>query len=273
MITPPTWNHYLAASWNKYQPPIRPSVNEIEQFRELIVGNFSKLSDISILILGSTPELRDLVSSLGVAPTIVDYSLENYLALGSLCSQKHPEERYWNANWFEIQTSEHFDIVLAEASFNVVEYKALADLSKKVHELLSPRGLLITKIWIRNTDQQPDLENLLTIYRKVQTQRDFYSATCLPLFLHFYHYSRETISLRDFSQNLEELYSRAVLTQAEWKTIARHEYGNVDLALCIPKRQDILNIFSRYFTFEEERRDTVEYSKYHPIWSLRRKAQ
>ena len=81
-----TWNNYLAITWDKYLPPIRPYVEECEIFKAYL-NIFIKQNGKTpkVLILGSTPELRDVAYSCGIEPVVVDYSKDNYEAMGTLC--------------------------------------------------------------------------------------------------------------------------------------------------------------------------------------------
>ena len=60
-----TWNNYLAQTWDKYLPPIRPYAEETAIFKWYVANFIKDKGKIpNILILGSTPELRDIVYEL-----------------------------------------------------------------------------------------------------------------------------------------------------------------------------------------------------------------
>ena len=62
------WQQF-AQQWALYGPPQRPSPSEIGVFRQLLKG---LPKDSKGLVLGSTPELRDLLHNYGLKVTVVD---------------------------------------------------------------------------------------------------------------------------------------------------------------------------------------------------------
>lgn len=267
----PTWTNYLAETWSAYRAPIRPAAEELKIFHDLLAAEHRVMGrNLDVLILGSTPELRDLSHSLGFVPTIVDYSEPNYLAMGLLCCESG-EERFINADWLRMDIDQQYDLILSEAAFGVVPREDLDHLLSRIQAHLRPQGTLLAKTWIRLSNDLPNLEAVISRYRMSESERDFYSTVCLPLMLHFYDYQSEKIAVRQLSMQVEELFRAGQVCQSEWESIKRHQYENVDLELHIPLIDDLLVSLRKYFTVEDIRTATFDYSGFHPIFVCRRR--
>lgn len=80
-----SWNNYLAMTWDKYLPLIRPYFEELSVIKTYIQQYIITYENKpKVLILGSTPELRDVVYEYGIIPTVVDFSKDNYEGMSLL---------------------------------------------------------------------------------------------------------------------------------------------------------------------------------------------
>ncbi|MCL2164329.1 MAG: class I SAM-dependent methyltransferase [Oscillospiraceae bacterium] len=268
-----SWNYELARTWEKFLPPIRPYQEEIEIFRALIYKYLQTSEDHpNVLILGSTPELRDLVCSLGLVPTVVDYSKENYVAMGTLKKTRNTTERFVESDWLEFESDESFDIILSEAALNVVDARSSAIMYRRCSDLLKSGGYLLAKNWIRVANGSYSVEDLIASYRTASNYPfGFYSYSCIPLMLCFYDYDGEVIYLREFSKRCRELFEANLITQREWESIAVHKYENVDLQLYIPSQADFRRDIEKYFVIEKIYDIETAFSEFHPIFALSRR--
>ncbi|GHU48885.1 hypothetical protein FACS1894127_0550 [Clostridia bacterium] len=267
-----TWNNYLAQTWDKYLPPIRPYGEEIEVFRTWIqdyVDCENRAPDI--LILGSTPELRDLVSEFKIIPTVVDFSSDNYFAMGTLRSTQ-TKEVFIESDWMELEEKSQFDLILSEAALNVVDAASSKTLYSKCNNFLRTGGKLFAKNWLRTTNKPYAVEYLIEASRSVPTFKfGFYSSVCIPLMLCFYDYCNEEIQLKAFRNCCKNLFDEGFITQCEWETIAVHKYEKVDLQLYIPSIFDFINDITDYFYIDQVCDVGIGFSEYHPMFKLTRR--
>jgi len=83
------WTLDMANAWKRMTPPIRPSRYDLAVFKQFLKQKVKdKGKNIKVLILGSTPEFRDLVNSKGLTAYVCDYNKDNYEALGLLKKTK-----------------------------------------------------------------------------------------------------------------------------------------------------------------------------------------
>ena len=264
-----TWNNYLALTWDKYLPPIRPFPEELDIIKKYIsVFIDENLRKPDVLVLGSTPEFRDILFEYEIMPVVVDFSKDNYEGMSALVRNRG-KEVFIKSDWMEMEKcigQNKFDFILSEAAFNVVS----RDLAKKLYEicfgLLKDKGIMLIKEWIRFSNEKIELGKMLAEYRKSINSRGFYSHLCIPLILHFYDYNNEKIVLKEFDYRLKKLYEAAVITSKEWETISIHGYQNVDLQLYIPQISDFLNDMSLGGRLVNMHVIDKPNAQYHPIF-------
>ncbi|TKJ17815.1 hypothetical protein CEE44_04790 [Candidatus Woesearchaeota archaeon B3_Woes] len=126
-----------------------PSPEEIkvyEKFFKIAIGN---KKNTRTLVLGATPELRDLAIKHGSETIGVDSSPK---LLSLLTNVMHYKDSKKNVsvlgNWLEMHKSlelNSFDVVMGDASFNNVPVKKWRDLFRIVNRLLKKDGYLITR--------------------------------------------------------------------------------------------------------------------------------
>ncbi|MDE6550315.1 MAG: hypothetical protein K2M44_02280 [Clostridia bacterium] len=268
-----TWNNFLALTWDKYLPPIRPYTDECEIFKSYVHNFIIEHNAIpQILILGSTPELRDLVYEFGIIPTVVDFAKDNYEGMSLLCKNKG-QDNFIESNWLELapkNCAKKFDFILSEAAFNVLSRDSAKRLYAICKELLNEHGKIIAKQWVRLSNKRPSLENLLEDYRNSNSTMGMYSHICIPLMLCFYDYSIERITLRDLEKNVRKLYETKLITQNEWETINLHDYQNVDLELYIPLLQQFLSDMNECFNLINLHVVDKGFAQFHPIFVFER---
>jgi len=268
-----TWNNYLAVTWDKYLPPIRPYNEELEIIKKYISEYVTNNHGIpSVLILGSTPELRDVVYEFGVIPTVVDFSKDNYEGM-SLLLRSIGKDEFIESNWLSLDNMkyyEKFDFILSEAAFNVLNPVAAKELYCICEKLLNENGKIIAKEWIRYSDVKPNIIKLLKQYRHSYNSMGLYSYLCVPLMLNFYDFKHEMIPLRDFDYQIEQLFMAGIINEYEYETVRIHEYKNVDLVLYIPKILDFMNDMSEKFDLVKIHNINIANSDYHPIFVYER---
>ena len=74
----------FAARWAKTLPPARPAKEDIIIYRRFFNQYKNKNGKTKLLILGATPELRDLAASLKFDVTVADFNIEMIRALTPL---------------------------------------------------------------------------------------------------------------------------------------------------------------------------------------------
>lgn len=139
--------------WHFYRPPIRPSAGD------LTIYNFflgTKESAQNILILGATPELRNvLITKFPYRRIIIaDSSPEMYdVTTKELEIIKPDSEKWIDSNWLFLPTPEQgFDIIIGDRVLEqFFSYKDEQRFFDKIKNLLRPEGVFISRFRLRNS--------------------------------------------------------------------------------------------------------------------------
>ena len=143
-----------AACWHASGPPWRPSKDDIRLYQKL-AGE--KLRG-SVLILGSTPELRDLAGRFSSRPTLVDISPSMIYKMATLLTEANPSNEVWvKADWLDAPfPANFFDAILGDMPWWVLSVGQQHKLRDKAAELLKPDGILVTRIRIWDSNRKSD---------------------------------------------------------------------------------------------------------------------
>lgn len=122
----------------------RPTPGDIEVYSRLSGARLSG----RVLILGVTPELRDLVADAGGAPVIVDMSAAMHEATSAMLRHADPaKERWIEADWCEAGLpAGEFDLVLGDSIWWAISVARQHELCNVIHTALDRDGLFVGRI-------------------------------------------------------------------------------------------------------------------------------
>lgn len=140
------WN-INGKKWEKIGPPWRPSKGDLKNYHHLSRSKFRG----TILILGSTPEIRDLIArnhKTGKNPVLVDMNLSMLEKMSHFLVDAKPENETWIvADWCDAPFSHgYFDLILADMTWWVISVKKQKVLAKKIATWLKPDGKFISRV-------------------------------------------------------------------------------------------------------------------------------
>lgn len=143
------WKHN-AQRWPSLCSPWRPSQKDIEIYEQMCG---TKLKG-NILILGATPELRDLVAqtSLSRSPVLVDISTAMLIKASELLHTAKPENEIWiKSDWCEVPLPESsFDVILGDMVWWVISISQQLAVRDTLTRLLKKDGLFISRFRFHN---------------------------------------------------------------------------------------------------------------------------
>lgn len=144
-----TWDKELAKRFAKFYGPVRPEL-EMNVYEEY-VKSVSEKQKPKILILGSTPEFRDLLFKYKITPICCDINPEVFSALKKLVKRKG-DEVFIHSNWLESSKiiSEKFDLILGHVVVNMIPDKKQPMFFKNVCKLLKDDGIFLTTVYIKS---------------------------------------------------------------------------------------------------------------------------
>jgi len=229
------WTNDFARLWGNFKAPVRPSRYDLAACGKYIDAKIKKKGKkVKVLILGSTPEFRDIVLKRKLVPYVVDYHKDNYRAMGLLRKYKG-KEVHIHQDWRKLKLKDKFDIVLAEASLNMLKKKEVPVVLKKVNDLLEDDGLFLNKTWPKY-EKKLTMDSIIKLYRKKYKRMGFKWAMSL------YNYSFScgkgtSVNTKKELLRMKELYEKGILTKAEYGSFLNlgYEQSNLDIFLPLKK--------------------------------------
>lgn len=158
----------MADIWMNYLPPFRPSTNNLKIFADVIrsyfIGRIPKA-----MVLGATPELRDILYELGASVTVVDGTPEMIHQMSKLRVYKSDETIVID-DWLNFLSSHKrcFDLIVSDLTQGYIPFEKRSDFYKSVSEALTWDGLFIDKLFVfRNSSQLYKADEELMYYAQV----------------------------------------------------------------------------------------------------------
>jgi len=146
--TTDSWKIFLQ-NWRRVTSPGRPTLGEIKIYEKFGFSNLKK-KDSKILILGSTPELRDMLAlHKNVQVCLVDINLDATLAMTELMKNKRAKQKetWIRGNWLNVPLQgNYFDIIYGDFVISNLPIKFQDKFLKNIKNWLKPRGYFISRI-------------------------------------------------------------------------------------------------------------------------------
>ncbi|MDO8728823.1 MAG: class I SAM-dependent methyltransferase [bacterium] len=268
-------------TWNIRVSPVNPSEDDLNIYKKyLIDGKKNK----KVLLLGSTPLLRSLLSEVGFKNYVVaDFSfavIETSLrALNKLGINLSTENEIWlKSDWLDMPLElESFDCIVGDMVFTQIEPHKQPLFVEKLASLLKPKGYFIGRVHICNlnvNDREPrkiieeilsskDLENTVEqrfalLYKLRDRLRNNKTQTTSPhtIISELLKYQTSDEKKRDFLRSVVNMISR------------RAEIG---LPFISQTKDEFMNVIFKEFSLETIVTASDYTSEYFPIYVLQKK--
>lgn len=175
----------LSQRWQKYYTfPGRPSKSAIDNYRKFAKKVLTGVKNPKILILGVTPELRDLVAEFKSAQVAaIDINLEMILAMTEICKKCQSDEILVRGNWTSTPfTDNYFDVVMGDLVLANVPHKLQDQFLKEVARVLKPNGYFIQRIEVVCKNHKKEtVDELFEKYAKIPMTK----SQAMEMFCHF----------------------------------------------------------------------------------------
>jgi SAM-dependent methyltransferase len=143
------WTYF----WSGLKSPWRPSKKEVLFFKNFIKKLLKQRKHLEVLILGSTPEFRDMLfRSPDIKVTLIDLNLTAKRGMDRLCRVSNKKEKLTIGDWLKMEhllPHSHFDVIMNDEGFENVDirkhdlmYRNIAKVLKKDGYFLSGRVCL-----------------------------------------------------------------------------------------------------------------------------------
>lgn len=172
----PLWFQFWKI-WNKIGPPWRPSKKELLWWKKKIVELQKKGKNLKVLVLGSTPEIRDMLSELKIDTTLLDANESMYKAMNRLVKKKNKKEKLVIGNWLDMDKvlgKNKFDFVISDAPHCNLAFKTWPRFFEGLYNILKPGGYFMVGSITLEFDERQTIKDLFGKYKKHKKYfRDF----------------------------------------------------------------------------------------------------
>ena len=138
----------LAKLWMNYLPPSRPSLKDLIIYKTEIRTHFAELNKVQALVLGATPELRDLLGELKTNVTVVDQNPYMINEMTRIRIYNNCESIIVD-DWFDFlsKRKESFNLVVSDLTQSNIPYDKHEVFYKLISEVLVPGGIFIDRVY------------------------------------------------------------------------------------------------------------------------------
>ncbi|MBT3538834.1 hypothetical protein HOF40_04345 [Candidatus Parcubacteria bacterium] len=268
-----TWDPRLAKVYRTMPPPGPPSKSELKIY-ERFVKNVSKQgSQTEVLILGSTPGLRDLCVKYHLKYTCVDYHKENY-RIAKTAMKYRNEDVYGSlvvSDWKKMKLDKKFDLILGDIASGVTPFKDWNKLWSVVSGILKDNAICVHRTWMRKKGHFKNFEKFLKgdYARRRKTMHPFTSLT-IPFIHYFYNKESESVL---FSQNLPKLkifVDKGLLQKKDFDKID-YFFGHYKIPNYFPLKSIYEKKLKDFFVIKNILKGTDWFKDYSLIYILKKK--
>lgn len=265
-----TWDEDIASDWKWIVGPSRPSLSEQCVF-DALCDQFPAGS--RVLLLGSTPELRDLSYIHQFDTTVVDYNALTHRILQS--NMRHPSlETLVVEDWRRMRFNQDFDIVLGDLALNMVPIPEQAIVLKNVQTALRTDGIFLHRVWISGVNEyrrlHSTIEEIVEEHRTHRSHQNWFSSIGLAMINYCLTPEDYSIDFHTILTELRNAFRRGVIPkecldafERPWKRYIMHNW--LPTSHCIEKAM-------RQTGFEILwcRHGTEHYGELCPMYAVRR---
>lgn len=273
------WDDQLYA-WSNHPAPIRPSANVIDLYRcflKEVLKQDSQKSPKNILILGSTPELRDLVAEVkNVSIYVADISFQMPAAMLRLTKHVDPLSENWiRCNWLELPFPEHFfDIVLGDLVLQQVPPESESALLEKVASLIKKEGAFISRLHFLSKDMQGvNLEHIIyNVLEKKLSYMEKLSELKFRILWLFTDLENRKLRRKAASEEYSNYLSNNKIADPLLRHVERslHFYKNSSRDWAPPLEKDLDALLSKHFELSDKKTASdYKLALYYPLYTLK----
>ena len=217
------WSKEMVQARKKRRPPIAPSESEREIYEKFLMKAIKRKRNPKALVLGITPELREMALKNNCQVVSVDISKDTIGVMKDLVRHKYTEkEIIIQDNWLTVPLEENsFDLVMGDASFtNLSSFGDAKRLLAKIKRVLKPGGHLLIRELVHLPKRKSSFQKAVNNYRKGKIKwADFYMEHRFYIFFdEIYNPKTKLLSTAKVFQKIKKKYRKRELTKQEFQS-------------------------------------------------------
>jgi ubiquinone/menaquinone biosynthesis C-methylase UbiE len=272
-----SWKEVLEI-WKNFIPPIRPSIEEQEIYKEYI-RKMKNRKKSNVLILGVTPELRKLVSEYFLNVIAIDFHTIMIKTMNQITKDlgySNFNEVIIKGDWFSMPFRENkFDLILGDCSLNSIRNEEITEFFKELERLLKINGYICMRIM--TIPDELKKFRILDIFKMNRMKNQKNSEKIFEdLYLHIlcsidaYDSNTRRSSISKARKEWRKLYSNNMITKQEFEAfesiLSKGEYSPLIL-----KRTELEDLINNHFNLVSIKNICSKSIDYSPIYCLKSK--
>ncbi len=208
--------------WKNLYPEIKPLPSTIQFWEDKIKEILKKNKNPQALVLGVTPEIRDLLTKHKIKTTCLDLNPIMIKAMESLVKRKNPKERIIKGDWLKMPfKKDTFDFIISDCPQDNIPYKSWNKFFQSVFQVLKPSGYwLLGATLFKGFKEGINLSQFIEIYRKnpkvfTNSKQKFYYLLKLSSCRDFNNRKTKTVDWIKVDKELEKLYKKGLINRKE----------------------------------------------------------
>lgn len=267
-----SWNSDLAILWTKMVGPSRPTVSELSIYLKHIRKlQLQRKSRLKMLVLGSTPEFRDLGFEEDMDITVIDKNKTYHEAINREIRHKCliGTEKIIYDRWQNIDFDNQFDIIIGDLVIGNIPPTELECFIKKVQKSLTNGGLFLGKSFYWDKSYKVDTpEEMIKKYYKGYPYHP-YSAFAYNLTI--YVLKENLLVFKDMYNILEKLNKECILEDKTFEKFKNIGWDNeMKFSFYVPFKDDFEKLIQKYLKIENIEYANEIYSKYFPLYIIKK---
>ena len=185
----------FAKRWDEYYTaPGRPTKDEIRIFlyyikkAGILLGTKKRQKKLKALVLGATPELRDMLAKLKADVSLIDMSKYMIREMTKLRKIKSKERKYVG-NWLKMPfANETFDLVVGDLAQGNIPKSKKDDFFREISRVLKKNGYFIQRIFhIAKNLKHENPDKILKKYSRLKYTKKLHMELFMDLLYNTYN--------------------------------------------------------------------------------------
>lgn len=203
----------IAKKWKKIPCPMHPWPSEMKIYKIFSQKALKQVKCPKILILGATPEMRDLAHSFKNAEiTCVDIDINMILAMRELMRHKKETEReIWiKGDWMTVPLKKnYYHLILGEAVLANIKFPLWPNFLKHLNKLVKSKGAFITRVVITvNPSSEWFNKSLDDVFRYTKANKLNAEELRFLLYVRIWHPKIKAMGDQDIFQTVKNFWQK-----------------------------------------------------------------
>jgi len=242
--------------WQSLCPGIKVVAAALWFWEEKIKQILKKKKEIKALVLGVTPEIRDLLAEYNIDTVCLDNNSLMAKAMDRLVKKKNLKEKIIIGDWLNMPFPEkHFDLIISDCPQDNLPYGKFDLLFENIYKVLKSKGyLMLGTTYFKGFKEAISLKQYIAIYRR--KPKAFQDLTCKYYYLmklsgceDYYDPETKVSDWLKIDADLKELFKKEKINQEEFSAL-RIATEKLDISLACKwtwaTLDDFIKLFSKH---------------------------